>query len=108
MLLGGYLRDEEATRAGYDDEGYFTVGDVAVKDEEGFISIIDRKKDMIISGGVNIFPREIEEVIAKHQPVDEVAVIGVPDEGYGERIAAFVVSKATATIDVAALRVARS
>jgi acyl-CoA synthetase (AMP-forming)/AMP-acid ligase II len=103
MLLGGYLRDEEATRAGYDDDGFFTVGDIATRDEEGFISIIDRKKDMIISGGVNIFPREIEEVIAKHLPVDEVAVIGVPDEGYGERIAAFVVSKATASIDVAAL-----
>lgn len=102
-LLGGYLRDEEATRAGYDGDGFFTVGDVAVRDEEGFISIVDRKKDMIISGGVNIFPREIEEVIAKHGPIDEVAVIGVPDEGYGERIVAFVTSKAGASIDLPTL-----
>ncbi|HET6154105.1 MAG TPA: class I adenylate-forming enzyme family protein [Marmoricola sp.] len=103
MLLGGYHLDEEATRAGYDDEGFFTVGDVAVQDEEGFISIVDRKKDMIISGGVNIFPREIEEVIARHTNVDEVAVIGVPDDAYGERIAAFVVERAGRRVDTVVL-----
>jgi acyl-CoA synthetase (AMP-forming)/AMP-acid ligase II len=103
LLLAGYLDDEEATRAGYDADGFFSVGDVAVRDEEGFITIFDRKNDMIIAGGVNIFPREIEEVIARHQPVDEVAVIGVPDEVYGERIAAFVVGRPGTRIDVGAL-----
>ncbi|WBB98923.1 MULTISPECIES: class I adenylate-forming enzyme family protein [unclassified Solwaraspora] len=103
LLLTGYLNDEEATRAGYDADGFFSVGDIAVRDEEGFISIVDRKKDMIIAGGVNIFPREIEEVIARHGPVDEVAVVGVPDEVYGERIAAFVVSRAGQQIDVSTL-----
>ncbi|MFV2096079.1 MULTISPECIES: class I adenylate-forming enzyme family protein [unclassified Micromonospora] len=103
LLLTGYLNDEEATRAGYDADGFFSVGDIAVRDEEGFISIVDRKKDMIIAGGVNIFPREIEEVIARHGPVDEVAVVGVPDEVYGERIAAFVVSRYGQQIDVSAL-----
>ncbi|WP_198668787.1 class I adenylate-forming enzyme family protein [Homoserinimonas sp. OAct 916] len=99
LLLGGYLKNEEATRAGYDDEGFFTVGDIAVRDEDGFISIVDRKKDMIIAGGVNIFPREIEEVIVQFDTIDDVAVIGVPDEVYGERIVAFMVSRPGATCD---------
>jgi long-chain acyl-CoA synthetase len=103
LLLGGYVKDPEGTAAGYDDRGYFTVGDIAVRDEEGFVSIVDRKRDMIIAGGVNIFPREIEEVIARHRPIDEVAVIGVPDETYGERIAAFVVGRPGAELDVSSL-----
>jgi long-chain acyl-CoA synthetase len=103
LLLAGYLDDDEATRAGYDDDGYFSVGDVAVRDEEGFVSIIDRKKDMIIAGGFNIFPREIEEVIAKHAPVHECAVVGVPDDVYGERVAAFVVRRQGADLDMTVL-----
>ena len=103
MLMGGYLRDEEATAAGYDEDGFFTVGDIAVADEEGFISIVDRKKDLIIAGGVNIFPREIEEVIVRHPNVDEAAVIGIPDDAYGERIAAFVVGRRGAQVDATAL-----
>ncbi len=103
MLLGGYLDDEEATAAGYDDDGYFSVGDVAVRDEDGFVSIVDRKKDMIIAGGVNIYPREIEEVIALHNPVFECAVVGVPDDVYGERIAAFVVGRPGTDVDVSVL-----
>jgi acyl-CoA synthetase (AMP-forming)/AMP-acid ligase II len=103
MLLAGYLDDDEATRAGYDADGFFSVGDIAVRDEEGFISIVDRKTDMIIAGGVNIFPREIEEVVARHGPVDDVAVVGVPDEVYGERIAAFVVPRRDSTLDVTEL-----
>lgn len=89
LLLGGYLKDEAATLAGYDDEGFFSVGDIAVRDEQGFISIVDRKKDMIIAGGVNIFPREIEEVMMRYPGTEEVAVIGVPDETYGERVVAY-------------------
>lgn len=103
LLLGGYLKNEQATREGYDADGFFTVGDVAVRDEQGFISIVDRKKDMIIAGGVNIFPREIEEVIAQFGPIDDVAVIGVPDETYGERIVAYVVNRPGETCDVEAL-----
>lgn len=104
MLLGGYLHDDDATAAGYDNDGFFSVGDIAVRDEEGFISIVDRKKDVIIAGGVNIFPREIEEVIAHFGSVEDVAVLGVPDEDYGERITAFVVSRPGASLDVDALR----
>ena len=107
MLLAGYLDDEEATRAGYDADGFFSVGDIAVRDDAGFISIVDRKKDMIIAGGVNIFPREIEEVVARHAAVDDVAVVGVPDEVYGERIAAYVVARSAAGIDLPALETLR-
>lgn len=104
LLMKGYLHDEEATREATNAEGFVTVGDIAVRDEEGFISIVDRKKDMIIAGGVNIFPREIEEVVAKHNDVGDVAVIGVPDETYGERIAAFVVArKGGGTVDTDSL-----
>lgn len=103
MLMKGYLHDEEATSAVTTADGFVTVGDVAVRDEEGFISIVDRKKDMIIAGGVNIYPREIEEVVAEHPQVDEVAVVGVPDEVYGERVAAFVVPRAGIEVDVAAV-----
>ena len=103
MLIGGYMYDPEATRAATTDDGFVTVGDIAVADEEGFISIVDRKKDMIIAGGVNIFPREIEEVLAQYPDIHEVAVVGVPDEVYGERVAAFVVSRSGAPVDVAGL-----
>ncbi|WP_110241585.1 class I adenylate-forming enzyme family protein [Nocardioides gilvus] len=103
MLMKEYLNNPEATREATDDDGFITVGDVAVADEEGFLSIVDRKKDMIIAGGVNIFPREIEEVIGRHPSVDEVAVVGVPDPTYGERIAAFVVANRGEQIDPGAL-----
>lgn len=103
LLMSGYLYNEQATAEAFDDEGFVTVGDVAVADEEGFISIVDRKKDMIIAGGVNIYPREVEEVLAHHPQVDEVAVVGVPDEVYGERVTAFVVARRDQQVDPAAL-----
>lgn len=103
MLMAGYLHDEEATREATTEDGFVTVGDVAVRDDDGYISIVDRKKDMVVSGGVNIFPREIEEMVVRHRDVDEVAVVGLPDETYGERVAAFVVSAPGREVDVAAL-----
>ncbi len=80
-----------------------TVGDIAVADDEGFISIVDRKKDMIIAGGVNIYPREVEEVLARHPQVDDVAVVGLPDDVYGERVTAFVVARRDQIVDPASL-----
>jgi long-chain acyl-CoA synthetase len=103
MLMGGYLHDPEATRAATTDDGIVTVGDIAVADDEGFISIVDRKKDMIIAGGVNIFPREVEEVVAEYPDIHEVAVVGVPDDVYGERVAAFVASRSGAPVDTKSL-----
>lgn len=77
--------------------GWLHTGDIAYKDEDGYVYIVDRKKDVIISGGVNIYPREIEEVLAKHEAVLESCVIGVPNEEWGETIQAVVVPKAAVT-----------
>ncbi|MBC7171698.1 MAG: AMP-binding protein, partial [Polyangiaceae bacterium] len=71
--------------------GWLHTGDVGRFDEEGFLYIVDRKKDMIVTGGFNVFPREIEDVIAAHPTVGQVAVIGVPDERWGEAVKAVVV-----------------
>ena len=73
-----------------------SVGDLARRDEEGYIYIVDRKKDMVISGGVNIFPREVEEELLRHPDILDAAVVGVPDERWGESLKAFVVLRAGA------------
>jgi long-chain acyl-CoA synthetase len=89
-LFNGYWNRPEETEAAFRD-GWCTVGDLAKRDEEGYIYLVDRKKDMVITGGVNVYPREIEEVLIRHPAVSDVAVIGVPDERWGERLRAFVV-----------------
>lgn len=101
LFRGYWQRDRETAEALHD--GWVTVGDLARRDAEGFLYIVDRKKDMVISGGVNIYPREIEEVILQHPAVSEVAVIGVPDEKWGESLRAFVVRKAGQSLDPAEL-----
>ena len=73
--------------------GWLHSGDIAIKDEDGFYFIVDRTKDLIIRGGLNIYPREIEELMIKHEAVSLVAVIGVPHEEMGEEVKAFVVLK---------------
>lgn len=89
MLMDGYYKETKPSFR----NGYFSAGDLARKDEEGYYYIVDRKIDMIISGGVNIYPVEIEEVISKHPKVAEVAVIGVPDNLWGESVKALIVLK---------------
>ncbi|MGB3762262.1 MAG: long-chain fatty acid--CoA ligase [Ornithinimicrobium sp.] len=89
-IMAGYWANEEATAEAVVD-GWFRSGDLARKDEDGYYVIVDRKKDMIIRGGLNIYPREIEEVLYEHQAVAEVAVVGVPHEELGEEVAAYVV-----------------
>jgi fatty-acyl-CoA synthase len=81
--MEGYLKDPEGTEAVIVD-GWFYTGDMAVVDEEGYITIVDRRKDIIISGGENISSVEVEKVIQDHPAVFEVVVIGVPDEKWGE------------------------
>jgi fatty-acyl-CoA synthase len=73
--------------------GWLLTGDVATEDEEGFLYIVDRKKDMILSGGFNIYPREIEDCLATHPAVADAAVIGIPDERWGEAVKAVVVRR---------------
>jgi fatty-acyl-CoA synthase/long-chain acyl-CoA synthetase len=86
MMAGYYKRGKE----GFERE-WFSVGDLAKQDEEGYFYIVDRKKDLIISGGVNIYPAEIEDVLYSNPKILEVAVIGVPDERWGESVKAIVV-----------------
>ena len=88
-VFEGYLDDPEATAEAIQD-GWFRTGDIGVKDEDGFLSIVDRKKDLIIRGGFNIYPREVEEVLVRHPAVQMAAVIGVPDDEQGEEVMAFV------------------
>ena len=91
-LFNGYWKRPAETDAAFHGD-WVTVGDLAKKDEEGYLYIVDRKKDMIISGGINIYPREIEEVLHGHPSLADVAVIGVPDEKWGERLKAYLVKK---------------
>jgi acyl-CoA synthetase (AMP-forming)/AMP-acid ligase II len=90
ILMDGYHKNEAATAETYLGK-HMTVGDVAVRDEEGYIYIVDRVKDMIIRGGVNIYPAEIEEVISAMGDVIDVAVVGKPDTEFGESVVAFIV-----------------
>jgi fatty-acyl-CoA synthase len=89
-VMLGYWDDEEATRAAIDASGWMHTGDLAVMDEEGYLSIVGRIKDMIIRGGENIYPREIEEFLLTLSDVVEAYVIGVPSERYGEEVMAWV------------------
>jgi len=90
MLMKGYWNLPEETAEALKD-GWLRTGDIGYRDEDGYIFITERKKDMIIKAGENIFPREVEEVIMAHPKVAECAVVGVEDEVYGEDIKAFVV-----------------
>ncbi|GIF24516.1 long-chain acyl-CoA synthetase [Actinoplanes tereljensis] len=89
-VFAGYLNNDEATAQAVVD-GWFRTGDLGTKDADGFISIVDRKKDLVIRGGFNVYPREVEEALARHPAVVQVAVIGVPDSVHGEEICAVVV-----------------
>lgn len=108
-VMRGYWGDPVATRAAVDPEGWLHTGDVGVMNARGFLKIVDRKKDMYIAGGFNVYPAEIEHVLRQHEDVLDVAVTGVPDERMGEVGAAFVIGKnltEQAVIDWARHRVA--
>jgi len=102
-VMKGYWQRPEATAAVMKD-GWFATGDLATQDEDGYYFIVDRKKDMIIRAGYNVYPREIEEVLYEHPAVAEAAVIGVPHAEFGEEVAAVVVLKAGATATAEELR----
>lgn len=92
-VMRGYYKMEEATKAAIDEEGWLYTGDLATMDEEGYCKITGRLKDMIIRGGENIYPREIEEFLYTHPAVKDVQVIGVPDKKYGEEVLAYIILK---------------
>jgi long-chain acyl-CoA synthetase len=91
-IFKGYFKNPEATKKAFAN-GWFHTGDIGYRDADGFFYIADRKSDMIIRGGENIYPREIDDLLYKHPAVAAAAVIGVPDELYGEEVAAFIVLK---------------
>jgi fatty-acyl-CoA synthase len=93
-VMSGYWDDPERTREAIDPAGWMHTGDLAVMDDDGYISIVGRSKDMIIRGGENVYPREIEEFLYTNPGVADVQVVGMPDERYGEEIAAFVKRRA--------------
>jgi long-chain acyl-CoA synthetase len=93
QVMKGYWQRQEATDAAIDAEGWFHSGDIATMNEEGFIAIVDRLKDMILVSAFNVYPNEIEEVLADHPKVLEVGVIGIPDEKSTEAVRAIVVKK---------------
>lgn len=103
----GYWNNAVATAQALDSEGWFHTGDLASCDEDGFFYIAGRSKDMIISGGVNIYPAEIEKEMLEHPGVGEVCVIGVPDQKWGEVPVAFVVKTATGAAEAALLEFLR-
>ena len=102
-LFNGYWKRSEETKEALHD-GWLTVGDMARQDEEGYLYIVDRKKDMVISGGINVYPREIEEVLFKHPNVSDAAVIGIPDEKWGEAIKAYIVTTTSSEGDAEEIR----
>ncbi|UCH22980.1 MAG: long-chain fatty acid--CoA ligase [Deltaproteobacteria bacterium] len=97
-VMQGYHRNPEGTKEALRD-GWLHTGDLATMDKEGFFYIVDRKKDMIVSGGENIYPRELEEVLMGHPAIADVAVVGIPDPDWGEAVKAFVVLKEGLTIN---------
>ncbi len=101
-VFAEYYKNPGATKKAFIGD-WCTVGDMGYMDEEGFVYLVDRKNDMIISGGENIYPREVEEVLFQHPAVADAAVIGIPDEKFGEAVKAIVVLRADMTATVSDL-----
>ena len=98
-VMKGYLNNLEGTRKAFWEGEWFRSGDIGVFDNEGYLYLVDRLKDMVITGGENVYPREVEEVLYQHPAVEECAVIGLPDPEWGERVTAFIVPRAGKTIE---------
>ncbi len=104
-VMRGYWGDAKKTAEAIDEEGWMHSGDLAVMDEEGYVNIAGRIKDMVIRGGENVYPREIEEFLYRHPAIQDVQVIGVPDQKYGEELCAWVVLREDAVLSEEELRV---
>ncbi|MEF2293583.1 AMP-binding protein [Virgibacillus dokdonensis] len=104
-VMKGYYNNPEATKQAIDEEGWLHTGDLALLREDGYLEITGRMKDMIIRGGENIYPREIEEFLYQHSDILDVQIVGVPDEKYGEEIMAWIIPKKESTISEADIRI---
>jgi long-chain acyl-CoA synthetase len=103
-VMKGYWNLPDATKAAITEDGWLNTGDVGRIDEDGYFYIVDRTKDMIIRGGYNVYPREIEEVLYEHPAVAEAAVIGIPHDSLGEEVGAAVALKKDAAVTPDELR----
>jgi acyl-CoA synthetase (AMP-forming)/AMP-acid ligase II len=103
QAMVGYWRDEAATLEVMTADGYYRSGDLARVDPDGLVTLQDRQRDVVISGGMNIYPSEVERVLSEHPSVDQVAVVGAPDAEWGESVVAFVVASASAPVTTADL-----
>jgi fatty-acyl-CoA synthase len=103
-VMLGYWNDPEKTAQAIDEAGWMHTGDLATMDDEGYMNIVGRIKDMIIRGGENVYPREIEEFLYTHPDIVDVQVIGVPDVKYGEEIMAWVRVREGASVDTESVR----
>jgi fatty-acyl-CoA synthase len=98
-VMLGYWDDEERTREAIDAAGWMHTGDLATMNAEGYCNIVGRIKDMVIRGGENIYPREIEEFLYRHPSIQDVQIVGVPDSKYGEELCAWIIVRAGATLE---------
>jgi long-chain acyl-CoA synthetase len=98
-VFAGYWEDPEATAGALTDDGWLRTGDVAVVDDDGFLFLVDRVKDLIIVSGFNVYPAEVEEVLVRHKDVEQAAVIGVPHPHSGEAVKAYVVTSDGASVE---------
>ena len=103
-IMPGYLNNPEGTRAAFWEDGWFRSGDIGRFDPDGYLYIVDRLKDMIITGGENIYPKEVEDVLYARPEVEECAIIGLPDPEWGEKVTAFIVARPGEKVDPEALK----
>jgi fatty-acyl-CoA synthase len=103
-VMVGYWEDPERTAEAIDSDGWMHTGDLAVMDDDGYLNIVGRIKDLVIRGGENVYPREVEEFLYAHPDIADVQVIGVPDERYGEELMAWVIPREGASLDEDAVR----
>jgi fatty-acyl-CoA synthase len=103
-VMAGYWNDAERTAEAIDGDGWMHTGDLAKMDGDGYVNIVGRIKDLVIRGGENVYPREVEEFIYGHPGVADVQVIGVPDERYGEELMAWIVTREGVAVDADSIR----
>ena len=103
-IMPGYLNNPEGTRAAFWEDGWFRSGDIGRFDPDDYLFIVDRLKDMIITGGENVYPKEVEDVLYARPEMEECAIIGLPDAEWGEKVTAFIVARPGEIIDPGALK----
>jgi fatty-acyl-CoA synthase len=100
----GYWDEPEKTAEAIDRAGWMHTGDLATMDDDGYARIVGRSKDMIIRGGENVYPREVEEFLYAHEAIADVQVVGLPDERFGEEVAAFVITREGVSLEAEEVR----